>query len=430
MTAQIVDAIAHKLADPHDVTLAGSRPGSALYLRTGDRTPWQPIGLADAHPGVALLFTELGTTDPDQRTHVQAHLAAGLAAEVMAPLPALYGGTVALAFAAHAAALAFGGYWTLLSQLDRAIIEQALQRAGTDRARVARGRPIGDWCGYDVISGGAGFGRYLLARYQLTADATVCDALGEVLATLVEVALAEDVLVEGRRVPAWWVMHDVAAGGVRGSGHLNLGLAHGIGGPLALLALAWTAGVRVDGQEEAMRRIVALLDELRQEDLAGPYWPHWVTLDPDAESPRLRGVWSDGAAGLARAIFLAGVALDEKEWQDTAHAALRGALLVIRDDTIHDFALCAGWAGLLQITWRMAYDTGDPLYVKAADRLATRIHEGFDPDAMFGFRYTGTPETTDRPGLLEGAAGIALALHCHATGEPPATNWDAALLIN
>jgi hypothetical protein len=135
---------------------------------------------------------------------------------------------------------------------------------------------------------------------------------------------------------------------------------------------------------------------------------------------------------MARALYLAGAVTGEKDWQNTAHAAMHGALAAANDHTIHDFALCHGWAGLLQITWRMAYDTGDAAYAEAADKLAARISNGFDPETAFGFRYThpAAPVSTDRPGFLEGAAGIALALHCHATGEPPVTNWDAALLLD
>lgn len=107
-------------------------------------------------------------------------------------------------------------------------------------------------------------------------------------------------------------------------------------------------------------------------------------------------------------------------------------MLVAGDDgRVCDFALCHGWAGLLQITVRMAGDTGAACYRSAADLLAARIIEGFAPEAAFGFRYTHPRLEIgpDRPGFLEGAAGIALALRSYAGGTPPATTWDAALLL-
>jgi hypothetical protein len=103
---------------------------------------------------------------------------------------------------------------------------------------------------------------------------------------------------------------------------------------------------------------------------------------------------------------------------------------------VTDHSLCHGWAGILRIVQRMAADTADPVLEAAFPALTERLIAGFDPDAPFGYRYTARafPLGADRPGYLEGAAGIALALRSIATGErpvtdPAATAWDAALLI-
>ncbi|WP_067459930.1 lanthionine synthetase C family protein [Actinomadura macra] len=432
MTSQIVESIADRLADPGRVADLTTRPGNELTLPSGVLRQWEPIGLSDAYPGVALLFAELAATDQAQRARAHAHLTAALAAEAPPPVPALFGGAVALGFAGHAAALASGGYGTLLSQLDEAIAGQVGRWARARRSRLAAGGTIGDWSGYDVITGGAGFGRYLLARHERTGDEATGEALRETLGVLVDLALAGTVTVDGREVPAWWVHHDMTRSHDVPGGHLNLGLAHGVGGPLALLALAWRAGVRVDRQDEAAAAIVALLNDRRLDDPAGPYWPHEITLDEHDHPGRTRDAWCYGAAGMGRAVFLAGTAFDEKEWRETGDAAVRGALTSSDERSIHDSALCHGWAGLLHIASRMGHDTGDPAYASAADGFAARLRETYDPDAPFGFRYVhpAAAHETDRPGFLEGAAGIALALHCHETGAPPVTGWDAALLLD
>ncbi|MFJ6442663.1 lanthionine synthetase LanC family protein [Streptomyces sp. NPDC091649] len=127
-----------------------------------------------------------------------------------------------------------------------------------------------------------------------------------------------------------------------------------------------------------------------------------------------------------------GAALDRPEWRATAEAALRGALTAADDALIRDSALCHGWAGLLRIAQRTARDSAEPDLHAAADRLAARVLDGFDPEAPFGFRYSHTlaPRALDRPGFPEGASGIALALHAYTTGTVPATSWDSALLIS
>jgi class I lanthipeptide synthase len=64
--------------------------------------------------------------------------------------------------------------------------------------------------------------------------------------------------------------------------------------------------------------------------------------------------------------------------------------------------------------------------VKSVRNLAA-----FEPGTPFGFTssHPRTARPLDRPGFLDGSAGIALALHAYATGQRPRTGWDAALLL-
>ncbi|ALG08300.1 lanthionine synthetase C family protein [Kibdelosporangium phytohabitans] len=435
MTTYIVTELTDRLADPAWVAATTDAPGNALRTDTQDITLWTPAGLSDGHPALALLYAELSAGDAALREHAHAHLQAALASTAPRPGGGLFGGLTALAFAAHAAAAESGGYQTMLTQLDQAISRECRALAARDRARIADGQAIGGWSGYDVPVGVTGVGRYLLARHQSTGNQDVLAALEDVLATLVDIARADDVDLQGRRMPAWWNHHDTAGTPAEGQGgHLNFGMAHGVGGPLALLALAWQAGVAVPGHEEAVLRILSLMRKWRLDDESGPFWPYSVTVDGPSPAGRYREVWCYGAAGIGRALFLAGTALDDASWRETAHDALRGAFTIALTghSRIRDAGLCHGWAGLLQIAARMAFDTGDPYYAETADEFAVRLEKAYDPEAPFGFRYDypGSIRPLDRPGYLEGAAGIALALHCHATGRPPVTGWDAPLLIS
>ncbi|MFP8885358.1 MULTISPECIES: lanthionine synthetase C family protein [Streptomyces] len=434
--AGIVAEIAERLADPGRVAQAAGAPDN-LMRYPGDPQPvWDPLLLSDGHPGVSLLFSELAVRTPRSRGRAHAHLSAALGSGIRLLPQSLFGGMVALAFAGQAAATGFGGYAGMLSGLDRHITDQARERARADLHRVHAGEPVGAWDRYDVLGGTAGIGRYLLARYESAAEPearqAAGDALAEVLESLVAVATADEVTRHGTRLPAWWITDGLEHGLAE---HLNIGLAHGVCGPLALLSVARRAGFRVARQDEAIERIMALLSHWRTTDGAGPRWPHLVTLTclKGGELPgRGRDSWCYGAAGTARAVHLAGVALDRADWRADAHAAVRGALAAARDELVRDSALCHGWAGLLQIVLRMAHDSPDQDYRADADALAARVVDRFDAGAPFGYRYRHTlaPRDLDRPGFLEGAAGIALALHTYATGAAPATSWDSALLLN
>jgi hypothetical protein len=429
---RIVAEIADRLAEPDRVAELAAAPDNLMHYPSNPQPVWEPLLLSDGHPGVALLFAELATEAPEMRGRAHAHLSAALGSGIRLLPQSLFGGMVALAFAGHAAATGFGGYTTMLTGLDRHITAHVRQRARADLERVSTGEPVGAWDRYDVLSGTAGIGRYLLARYESAAEPALELALTEVLESLVAAATADDIARHGTRLPAWWITEGLEHGLTE---HVNFGLAHGVCGPLALISLAWRAGFRVNRQDEAIERIVALLSRWRTTDEAGPRWPHLITLahHEKGEPPeRGRDSWCYGAAGAARALNLAGAALDRADWRSDAQAALRGAITATNDELICDSALCHGWAGLLQIVLRMAHDSGDSGYDAVADGLAARVVDAFDPEAPFGFRYHHSlaPRDLDRPGFLEGAAGIALALHTYATRKVPTTPWDSALLVS
>ncbi|MGH3802688.1 MAG: hypothetical protein ACRDTD_21700, partial [Pseudonocardiaceae bacterium] len=79
-----------------------------------------------------------------------------------------------------------------------------------------------------------GIGQLLLQR------APGSDALGRILGYLVR--LTEPLRIDGALVPGWWVSHDPDPLLPTPGGHANFGIAHGITGPLALLAHAMRRG--------------------------------------------------------------------------------------------------------------------------------------------------------------------------------------------
>jgi hypothetical protein len=275
-------------------------------------------------------------------------------------------------------------------------------------------------------------GRYLLARTLDGGHPSVREAVTDVLQELVAMAISDDVLLDDARVPAWWVHHDWIPGSTDESGHLNTGMAHGIAGPLALLSTALTVDVVVPDQHTAIERLAVLLDGLTAHDDAGPYWPSTFSIEElSGDRPprsRKRDAWCYGTLGIGRAMYLAGVALDDPTMRKNAAEIVLKALERATDVHITDMSLCHGWAGLLHIGQLMAWDTGDPAFAAVARKVAHHITRAFDLDAPFGYdNPIAGKEPMSRPGFLEGAAGIGLALHAYATDTPPASEWDIAL---
>ncbi|MFI0483936.1 lanthionine synthetase C family protein [Actinomadura sp. 9N215] len=432
----IVEEVARRLADPSKVV---PEPGDVSV-------PWAPLSLSDGAPGLAMLFAELGRADPAYRP--VAHRYLSLAARSVGRADgglydrALFDGPAALAIAARTAAHRRGDYERLLGDLDRRIADAAARRAAEGMLQVSARRPGTTFEAYDVISGLAGTGRHLLDRGE-----PVRPALERVLGFLV--ALSHPLPGDGVEIPGWWVRHGprrlASPGGAprptegsRGA-HLNLGMAHGISGPLALLALAWERGVRVPGQRAAVERIAAWLLGARRYDPYGPYWPAVlptpaVAADRPAKAlqaySRRQDGWCYGAPGVARALQLAARALDQRDWQTCALEAVHALLArPVSAGGATDAGLCHGRAGQAYLVWRIGRDAGDRVLLAGAVRLAGLAIEGFDPAARFGFRAGAVGGPLDRSGFLEGAAGTALALHAVLADTPPSGGWDAALLI-
>ncbi|MGH3978933.1 MAG: lanthionine synthetase C family protein [Pseudonocardiaceae bacterium] len=419
MADEVAGAIAEHLASP---TILAQRRDP----------PWWPQSLAAGALAVALLHIERARAGlgPWARGHDWLALAAAQ------PIGTgndshLHHGVPALAFVLHHGAQDHPArYGRALAALDNHLATLTRHRLDRAHARIDRADTT-TMAEFDAIRGLSGLG-----ALHLTRDPDG-DLIRSVLAYLVR--LTEPVDDHRETLPGWWTHLDPS--GRRSAhypdGHANNGVAHGIGGPLALLSLAARAGVRVDGQTTAITRICSWLDRWRRDSPSGPWWPHWITRaelragHSSATAPG-RPSWCYGTAGLARARQLAAIALDDPHRRHTAQTALLDATTPDRITTFRDASVCHGIAGLLRITVRAAADTNDNSTETATTDLAGRVPELL----ATAVRDTAVTTLLNRNellsgdlGLFEGAAGVALALHTTSNAPVP-SEWDACLLIS
>ncbi|MET8628063.1 lanthionine synthetase C family protein [Kitasatospora sp. NPDC004669] len=394
--AEVLQAVTERLAGPADPEGPVSGPG-----------------LGAGRSGTALALGVLAGDDPGLRQMAHGTLAQAVRAPGAMRGGGLYSGAAAVAFAAHGMVRAPGEYRGLLEALTPRVEETAAGRIAALRADLAAGAGLRAHT-FDAVSGAAGLGRLLLA---LEPDGP---ALAGVLAALVELAAPGG---DGA-LPRWWTAGGPGLPGPdpdHPRGHLNLGLAHGIPGPLALLALTRLQGVRAPGQDEAIESLAGWL-AARQRPDGG--WPMTVRVEdeeagrPPAQAPT-RAAWCYGTPGAARALFLAGTALGRADWRAGAVTALEAALADPAGWHLSGAGLCHGTGGLLRIVQRMAQDSGSPALAARLPDLAAAVTRD-----LAAALAAAEPAT-----LLEGTAGAALALHAHAHPRSGA-GWDACLLIS
>ncbi|MFJ5925286.1 lanthionine synthetase LanC family protein [Kitasatospora sp. NPDC092948] len=376
-----------------------------------ERTPAHALGTGRVGAALTLAVLADGGPDTGLRRAAHGHLVAAVKSPGAMRPGGLYFGVASLALAAHTMARP-GEYRSLLDGLTPGVREAAAVRTAALRAELAAGAGL-DAPTFDAVAGAAGLGRLLLA---LEPDGP---ALADLLAAVVELAVPGD----GDRLPRWWTAGGPGTLGddpEYAGGHFNLGLAHGIPGPLALLAAARLHGVRVPGQDEA----VAALAEWLAGRRVGHHWPMALHVE-DEEAGRLpadpptRAAWCYGTPGVARALFLAGAALARADWQHDAVAALAGTLGEPADWNLEGPGLCHGTGGLLRITQRMAEDSGSAELAAHLPGLAATVTR--ELDAALG--------ADPALGLLEGAPGAALALHACTAPHPGPPAWDTFLLL-
>lgn len=420
------DSLATALADPGIVSAAPAA------------RPW-PQALATGAAGIALLHIERARTGhaPPNLAHrwLEAACADALTAAANA---CLYMGVPAVAFAVHTAAApaadgagpTMSGYRRAMRDLDEAAIGLTQARLKTAHARIDNGEPplLQE---FDLIRGLTGLGLYHLRAHP---DYPITAHVLRYLVRLTEPDTgspgrsspgSRDVPAAGL-LPPWWT--PVGPNGdpdpAYPGGHGNIGASHGISAPLALLSQASLAGLTVPGTRAAIERLCSWTDQWLQHDDTGPWWPGLLTTGQlhagviDA-ALRPRPSWCYGVAGTASAQQLAALALADPARQQTAEAAITTTLRdTAQVERLTDLGLCHGLAGLLHIAHRMAHHARTPDLAAQLPSLTNRLLARL-PDPAHACAAD--------PALLDGAAGIALALHSVGTATVPRTGWDTVL---
>ncbi|MCW8382369.1 lanthionine synthetase C family protein [Streptomyces justiciae] len=322
----------------------------------------------------------------------------------------LFLGAPAMTYVLHLATADSGRYAGALHTLDSIVAAHTRRRLAAAHARIDEGR-YASFAEYDLFRGLTGLGALLLRRqpegYELR-------RVLEYLVRLTEPVSGPD----GQQRPGWWVGH-APASDIKATpgGHANAGLAHGITGPLALLALTRRHGITVDGHDIAMARICRWLDRIRLNDHRGTRWPRWISEAGPAPALPAAPSWCYGTPGLARAQQLAAIAVGD---EDRKRMAERALLYCLDDptqlDQLTNRGLCHGIGGLLRAVQRVAEEAEIPYAF--TDHL---------PSLRQRFLTADPP---DEPGFLEGTAGATLALQSAESEAEPVADWDACLLLS
>jgi len=217
------------------------------------------------------------------------------------------------------------------------------------------------------------------------------------------------------------------------SGRADLGVAHGVAGPVALLGGICGTGIDLTTARPLLEGAVRWLLAHSIPTDAGPTFPVWVA--PGVQPWPARSAWCYGDPGIAAALLMAARGVGDAGWEQAAVAlACRAAERPPAETGVVDACFCHGSAGLAHVFNRMYQATGEPTLGRAAVywlertldfyRLARASGESW----VQGSRDPARQEPWTGIDVVDGAAGVALVLLAATTAVEPM--WDRMFLVS
>jgi lantibiotic modifying enzyme len=396
---QAVDSIAES------ISLITSSPGRRNH------------SLSRGQAGLALLYAWLARTGRTPQADVVAWHYLDQAIEgvsTQAMQPSFYGGFTGVAWAAEVVDyLLDPGAGDRNEEVDAALLRLLSQ---PDRWPVP----------HDLVEGVTGLGVYALQRYPRP---VAIECLRRVVERLHESARHDE------HGFYWWTppaeIHEEWRKQYP-SGRVDLGVAHGVAGAIALLGGVCGAGTEQAAARPLLEGAVRWLLAHSMATEAGPTFPLWVA--PGFEPYLARCAWCYGDPGIAAALLTAARGAGVPDWEQAAVAlACRAAERPASETGVVNACFCHGAAGLAHLYNRMYQATGEPTLGRAAVYWLERTLDFYrlardSGDGWVQGRWDQKPWTWTGIDLVEGAAGVALVLLAAATSVEP--TWDRMFLVS
>ncbi|MFD9687145.1 lanthionine synthetase C family protein [Kitasatospora sp. NPDC059088] len=395
-----------------------------LALRAADQAAvpmgWYPPSLSHGQAGLALLHLYAARAGLGDREHAHGHIREAVLATQVEPLsgPGLFGGTAGLALALADCAEDEPRFRPSLLRLYDQLAEQAIATPWPED-----GQPISD-TDYDLVNGAAG------VLTCLSALPEPGPRVREAAAVLLDRLIRQAGPAEPAGTARGWLLRPEVYPPVGDHhrqyphGYLNLGVSHGVPGVAVALAAAWAAGHRRPGQREALTALTGWLLGHRLTDDQGPLWANGVPVDElGAERPVAHChdqlAWCYGTAGIAAALLAVADCTGDDGLRVSAVEAFEAALRRAAGAEPRTPTLCHGLAGLVMLAEE--FGPHSAAAAQALPGLLERLLAYAAPRHPVVFADEDLPgNTVDDPGLLSGAAGVALALLAALADERPA----------
>ncbi|MCW3466724.1 lanthionine synthetase C family protein [Chitinophaga nivalis] len=215
----------------------------------------------------------------------------------------------------------------------------------------------------------------------------------------------------------------------------NLGLAHGMPAIIALLGRIYEKGIVPERTLPLIEKSVQWLLATRNKEVpaGGALFPVIVDRNNVAiNGTQSRLGWCYGDLGIAAVLWQTGVRTGREDYKTEAHLIFKHIVQHrnAENGSINDACLCHGSAGVAHMLLQAFKATGDPLLQQGAEFwLQATLKMNTWEDGLAGYKFLHHPDYVNSHNVLEGIAGIGLALMSFVDDNTvPA--WDECLLMS
>lgn len=222
----------------------------------------------------------------------------------------------------------------------------------------------------------------------------------------------------------WGISH-------KGETEINFGISHGIPAIIIFLCKCYSNNIAKDLCKDLISNAIRFITYYKNKTSDSVY-PQLFKLNQEKIPSAERLAWCWGDLGLAVMFLEAGKALNNKSWREEAIYIMQRSCSRrdLRKNRTVDAGLCHGTSGIAHIFNRFYWETGLIEFKETANYwIEQTLEMAYHTDGLAGFKaYHGQDNWVKNYGLLEGIAGIGLALMSHISDKEP--TWDSCLLLS
>ncbi|MBW5884335.1 lanthionine synthetase C family protein [Staphylococcus aureus] len=332
----------------------------------------------------------------------------------------LFGGLSGIAFSMDIASQNGRNYQNILNNIDEVIVNEIENKM--DQILQEPLNPLN----YDTISGLAGIGRYLLNRVDV--NATNVKTLKRILTYFKDIQHSQNSWVVPQK--SQFLKSDK---NYFTEGNINLGLAHGVLGPMSLFALCVIKGITIENHQHILKDMYKFIVD--EKFCCNDRWLQRYDLISERNHFNyIRNGWCYGNTGVMTTLFLIGQALQDDEIIQTSKKVM---LQVVNDKekNLISPTICHGLSSQILMLTTMnlhfeSYEVSD--YI---NELTNKLSSHYKEDHLVNFIDINENNQgvfkSRKVGLLEGELGVYLTLiTLQNTNILNEKNWTNAFLIS